>query len=246
MFSAFFLVTGCVAQKSKGWTELSKKEAEKFLTDSYWAKTQTDTDVSELFYSPTKPGTSAAGRSASVAPPSTQQAINNSRSDQGATNQAVSVNYHIKFMSARPVREAVARLAMPEDQTLVTDYINLMQPFVDRDFGIFVVVAVTFDSTDGRYSGPAIQAFGSATAETLKNKTYLERKDGKRIYLMDYRAPQPDGLGAKFVFLRGYEGVSFLSPNSGSVRFYSEVSDKIKLNVTFKVADLMYNGQLEY
>jgi hypothetical protein len=121
-----------------------------------------------------------------------------------------------------------------------------MQPFVERDFGEFVVVAVTFDSTDGRYSGPAIQAFGSATAETLKNKTYLERKDGKRIYLTDYRAPQTDGLGAKFVFLRGFEGVPFLNADSGSVRFYSEVSDKIKLNVTFKVADLIYKGNLEY
>jgi hypothetical protein len=246
ILSAFLLVGDCIAQANRNWVEASRKDAEKMLNDSSWGKTQTDTDVSELFYSPTKPGTSAAGRSATVAPPSAQQEINNNRSDQGATNQAVSVRYHVKFLSAKPVREAIARLDMPDDEASVASYINLMQPFVDRDFGIYVVISVTFDSTDGRYSGPAIQAFGSATAETLRNKTYLERKDGKRVYLTDYRAPQSDGLGAKFVFLRGDEGVSLLNPHSGSVRFYSEVGDKIKLNVTFKVADLMYNGKLEY
>ena len=240
-------VTTCRAQVRTTWPQMTRKNAEKILNDSAWAKTQTDTDTSEMFYSPTKPGTSSIGRSAaSVASPSSQQSINNNRADQGATNEAISVNYHVKFLSAKPVREAISRIAMLESMQPEEQFVELMQPFVDRNFGVFVVVAVTFDSTDGRYSGPAIQAFGSATAETLKNKTYLERKDGKRVYLADYRAPQPDGLGAKFVFLRGYEGVPFLTPDSGSVRFYSEVSDKIRLNVTFKVADLLYNGQLEY
>ncbi|HEY2867407.1 MAG TPA: hypothetical protein VGJ02_09975, partial [Pyrinomonadaceae bacterium] len=202
---------------------------------------------SEMFFSPTRPGTSSIGQSrASRTTPNSQQQINNGRADQGATNEAISVNYRVKFLSARPVREAVSRIAMLESLQPEEQFIELMQPFVDRDFGIFVVVAVTFDSTDGRYSGPAIQAFGSATAETLRNKTYLERKDGKRMYLLDYRPPQPDGLGAKFVFQRGYEGVAFLKQDSGSVRFYSEVNDKIKLNVTFKVADLLYKGNLEY
>jgi len=34
--------------------------------------------------------------------------------------------------------------------------------------------------------------------------------------------------------------------DSGTVRFYSEVSPQIKLNVTFKVSELMYEGKLEY
>jgi len=240
------LAGGAFAQPAT-WTQMSRKAAEKVLNDSPWARTQTDTDTSEMFFSPTRPGTSSIGQArASRSNPNSQQQINNDRADQGATNEAISVNYHVKFLSAKPVREAVSRIAMLESMQPEEQFIELMQPFVDRDFGIFVVVAVSFDSTDGRYSGPAIQAFGTATAETLKNKTYLERKDGKRMYLLDYRAPQPDGLGAKFVFLRGYEGVAFLNPDSGSVRFYSEVSEKIKLNVTFKVADLMYNGKLEY
>src|SRR5256885_9410045 len=37
---------------------------------------------------------------------------------------------------------------------------------------------------------------------SLKNVTYLERKDGKRLFLTDYRPPGSDGLGAKFFFTR--------------------------------------------
>jgi hypothetical protein len=55
---AFILVTlmavAAVAQKKDTpWTEWSKKDAEKVLADSPWAKAQTDTDTSQMFYSPT-------------------------------------------------------------------------------------------------------------------------------------------------------------------------------------------------
>jgi hypothetical protein len=63
---------------------------------------------------------------------------------------------------------------------------------------------------------------------------------------MDYRAPQADGLGAKFVFERAPDGKAFVDENSGNFRFYSEVGDKIKLNVKFAIAELVYNGKLEY
>jgi len=235
------------SQELGSWTALSKKDAEKVLNNSAWGQTQTDTDTSEMFFSPTRPGSSSIGKpETSKNPIGSQQSINNNRADQGATNQAISVNYHIRLLSAKPIREAISRMVMLENAQPAEDLSALMQPFVDRDFGQYIVVSIVFDSTDGRYSGPALQAFGSSTAATLKNKTYLERKDGKRLYLMDYRAPQADGLGAKFVFERSPDGKPFISGDSGNFRFYSEVSDKIKLNVKYNVADLIYNGRLEY
>ena len=121
-----------------------------------------------------------------------------------------------------------------------------MKPLVDRNFGPYVVLTVAFDSNDGRALGPVLQAYSVATADTLKNKTYLERKDGKKLYLMDYRPPQADGLGAKFVFERAPDGKPFITENGGNFRFFSEVSDKIKLNVKYNIPDLVYNGKLEY
>ena len=242
-------VSVCLAQ-DQSWTKWNKAEAEKILNRSAWGQTQTETDTREMVYTPTGPPSPTADpssqRSERIRGATDRQEVNDNRVAQGATNQPVSVNYHIRLLSARPVRQALMRvieLSQKEpDKKLLRD----LQAFVDRDFSDYIVVAVAFDSTDGRYSGPVSQAFTSATPATLKNNTYLERKDGKRLYLMDYRGPINDGLGAKFVFPRFVDEKKFLSEDSGSVRFFSEVGGKIKLNVTFKMSDMMYNGQLEY
>lgn len=247
-FLFIVLLTGIsTAQKSKSWTELSKNDAEKILNESAWGQTQTETDTSEMFFSPTRPGSASVGQSSATRnTASDQQSINNNRADRGAVNQAVSVNYRIRFLSAKPVREAISRMIVLNQEKPNEGLVEQMQTFVDRDFSQYIVVIVTFDSTDARFSGPALQAFGSATADTLRNKTYLERKDGKRLFLMDYRAPISDGLGAKFVFPRMVDGKPFLDETSGNVRFVSDVADKIKLNVKYKISDMIYDGKLEY
>jgi hypothetical protein len=240
------LLSASIAQ-DKPWAQWTKTEAEKILNHSAWGQTQTDTDTSEMMYTPTtQAGMSTSTRSSAMGSQSDRTSVNNSRVAQGATNQAISVNYRIRLLSAKPVRQAFMRvieLAQKNpDQALLED----LRGFVQRDFGKFIVVAVAFDSTDGRYSGPALQAFASAAAGTLKNKTYLERNDGRRVFLMEYHAPINDGLGAKFIFPRMVDERKFVSAESGSFRFYSEVSNQIKLNVTFKLSEMTYDGQLEY
>jgi hypothetical protein len=240
------LLSATIAQE-KPWAQWTKAEAEKILNHSAWGQTQTDTDTSEMMYSPTSQGgTSSSTRSSVMGSQSDRTSVNNNRAAQGANNQAISVNYHVRLLSAKPVRQAFMRMIELAQKTPEQELLDGLRAFVDRDFGNFIVVAVSFDSTDGRYSGPAMQAFASAGAGTLKNKTYLERKDGKRVFLMDYHAPINDGLGAKFIFPRIVDEKKFLNAESGSFRFYSEVSSQLKLNVTFKLSDMMYNGQLEY
>jgi hypothetical protein len=150
------------------------------------------------------------------------------------------------MLSALPVRQAFMRVITLAQKSPDRELVKGLQSFVERDFSEYIVVAVSFDSTDGRFSGPVLQSFSAATLGTLKNKTYLERKDGKRLFLMDYQAPINDGLGAKFIFPRIVAERNFLNADSGSVRFVSEVGTQIKLNVTFKLSDMMYQGQLEY
>jgi hypothetical protein len=58
---ALFVNAG-LSQK-KTWNEWSKDEAEKILNDSPWGQTQTDTDVSEMVYTPTTLGSGSAARS---------------------------------------------------------------------------------------------------------------------------------------------------------------------------------------
>lgn len=229
MLTTILLVSIGVSQQ-KPWAEWTKEEAEKILNHSAWGHTQVETDTSEMVYRPTTQG----------------GGLSSSRVTQGANNQAISVNYHVRLLSAKPIRQAFMRHFELTQKNPNPELLKGLRMFVDRDFSDYIAIAVTYDSTDGRYSGPALQAFASSTAGTLKNKTYLERKDGKRLYLMEYHPPINDGLGAKFVFPRLVDEQKFLTADSGTVRFFSEVSSQIKLNVTFKLAEMMYNGELEY
>ena len=105
---------------------------------------------------------------------------------------------------------------------------------------------MTPDAADRRFLGPIMQEINSATTATLQNSVYLERADGKRVFLTQYLAPISDGLGAKFIFPRLVDGVPFLSTQSGNVRFIAQFGDTFKLNMPFKVADMIFDQRLEY
>mgnify|MGYP003288516668 CR=1 FL=1 len=223
------------AQK-KPWQEWSRKEAETILNDSAWGKTQIETDTSELFFRPQAAPDARSGRS-------NADPLRDERG--GATNQATDIKFRIRFLSARPVRQAFARLIALDQQTEDPKVQKYMNDFVERKFDKWIAVTVGFESRDQRFSGKAIQAFASATTGSLKNNTYLERKDGKRLYVHIYQAPSADGLGAKFIFERIVDERPFLNNESGEVRFVSEIA-KVNLNMRFKVAEMMYDGKLEY
>ena len=246
----FILVTlpiiGNAQKKDYSWMELPRKDAERLLTNSPWSQVQVETDVSEMMYSPTKPGTAAIGQStAARGTTSEQQSINNNRADRGALNEAVGVSYRISFLSSRPVRQALARIILAAEREPTDQLVSQLQAFVERDFSPYIAIAVTVKSDDGRLSGPALQAINSAATGTLKNKAFLERQDGKRLFLQEYRAPIQDNLGAKFIFPRVVDGEPFLNSTSGTVRFYAEFNYSFKRNIRFKVADMIYDQKLE-
>jgi hypothetical protein len=164
----------------------------------------------------------------------------------GQTNQATSVNYRVRILSARPIREAFARHVLFSQKSEDPQLVAQLKSFVDRDFSQYIVVAVTYDTKDPRFANVPNQAFAGAVTANLKTTTYLDRNDGKRLFLADYRPPSADGMGAKFIFLRNVEGKPFVTSENSSVRFYSEIGGKVKLDVRFKISDMQYNGRLEY
>jgi len=228
-----FAVSSANAQKTKPWSEWSKKDAEKILNDSAWGQTQTDTDTSEMTYSPTAVGGSTPS-------------LNNNRTTQGANNQAMFVKYRVRFFSAKPIRQAFARIILLSQEKQNDQLATRLQAFIDSNYDNYIVVSVTVEASDRRFGGPAEQALASATAGTLKNKCYLERKDGKRLFIVEYVPPTADGTGAKFIFARIFEEKPFLNIEDDNVRFYAEFNDKMKLNTRHKVADMMYGEKLEY
>ena len=176
--------TSNAQKKLKPWQEWSKKDAETILNDSSWGKTQVETDVSELFFRPQAAPDARGGRS-------NADPVRDERG--GATNQATDVKYRVRFLSAKPIRQAFARMIALDQATEDAKVKVYMNDFVERKFDKWIAVTVGFESRDQRFSGKAIQAFASATTETLKNNTYLERKDGKRLYLHIYQPPSADG-----------------------------------------------------
>ncbi len=226
LISAALAGTGA-EKKAKPWTEWSQKEAQRILDDSAWGQTQVESDVSEMFFTPT------TGKDIS-------------RAAKGAVNQATSLNLRIRLLSAKPIRQAFARLIELQQKTPNKQLSESLRAFVERNFDQYIVVAVDFDCKDQRYSGQAMQLFNSMTADVLKNNTYVETKKGQRVFLSDYKAPINDGIGAKFIFPRTSSGDPFVTPESGELRFYSELTKSLVLNMKFKVSDLMSDGVLEY
>lgn len=233
--SALAVVAGA-QKKMKPWTEWSEKEAQKMLNDSPWGQTQTDTNTSEMFYSPSAP------RGGSSRPLESSGTGGSDRGSQGALNQATNINYRIRLLTAKPIRQAIARQTQLKNPQLAEQ----LKAFAEQQSDKYIVVAVDYDSPDRRFSGNSMQIFNSANTGVLKNNTYLETKDGKRLFLQEYMAPINDGMGAKFVFARTLDNEPFITPQSGYLRFYAEMDKNIKLNMRFKVAEMMYDGNLEY
>jgi hypothetical protein len=92
----------------------------------------------------------------------------------------------------------------------------------------------------------AMQGFNSAVTATLKNNTFLERKDGQRLFLDEYVPPGRDGFGARFIFRRIVDGHPYIDLDTGEVRFYSEYPNSFKLDMRFKTSSMLYDGKLEY
>jgi hypothetical protein len=227
--------TGASQKEKKPWSEWTQKEAEKILNDSPWSQIQNETDTSEMFYQPT-------------ADPRTNPRTPNpdGRLAQGASNQSSNLKYGVRFFSARPVRQAFVRMMLLKQKDLPPDVIERMNNFAEVTATDSIIVAVTIEGTDKRSLGHVMQLFNSAVIGTLKNTTYLERNDGKRIFIEEYHPPGKDGFGARFIFLRMMNEELFITPEVREVRFVAEVGNEVKLNMKFKVADMMMDGKLEY
>jgi hypothetical protein len=227
------------AQKSKPWTEWSEKDAERILNDSGWGQTQTEGETSSGAAS-----TSAITQTTAAKDRQVRDVDAAGNAESGERKEPTLVHYRVRLLSAKPIRAAFVR--MIELQGAPAEQVAQLRTFVDRDFSDYIVVTITVEGNDRRRMGLAAQQLGTVDEAALKSTTYLERKDGKRVSLSNYRAPIQDSLGAKFVFPRMVEGKPFLEANSGEVRFYTEIGKALKLNRRFKVSDMMYEGKLEY
>jgi len=230
------LASAGFAQKAdKPWTEWSKEEVQKLLESSPWAQVQNDTDVSQQFFSPTSDPRLTTN-------PNSTGSVNLA---QGATNQSINTKFIVRLFSARPIRQALIRQLVlkqkPPDEAFAK-----MRQFAEVKSENSIIVTVTFESADQRYGNKVMQALNSAITSTLKNNTYLQRNDGKQLFLEEYIPPGKDGFGARFIFLRYPDEKPFVDAKTTELRFFTQLSNDMKVDRRFKIADMMYHGELEY
>jgi hypothetical protein len=87
------------------------------------------------------------------------------------------------------VRQAFMRIIQLQRKNLEPDVIARMNSFAELPSNDSIIVAVTIEGTDKRSLGKVMQIVESAATGTLKNTTYLERNDGKRLFLDEYVPP---------------------------------------------------------
>jgi hypothetical protein len=136
-----------------------------------------------------------------------------------------------------------------QKKELAPDMVSRLNTFAETPSENLMVIAVTVENPDANMLGKAMQIFRNSTTTKLKASTYMERSDGKRVYIEQYTPPGGDGFGARFIFPRMLDGKPFLNPELTIVRFVSELSEletTIKLHMTYKVSEMMLDGKLEF
>lgn len=211
-------------KKVKPWKEWSKNDAQKILTDSPWAQRQVDMD----FVEPTP-----------LTRPKDSSIDATLKQNEGMTSS-------IRFFSARPVRQAFVRIMQLQNKDLSPEMVTRLNTFAEAPSENLIVIAVAVENPDANMLGKAMQIYRNATTTKLKSTTYLERSDGKRVFIEEYTPPGKDGFGARFIFPRMLDGKPFLSPEFSIVRFVSELDSTIKLRMDYKVSEMMFDGKLEF
>jgi hypothetical protein len=222
-----------LAQKNKPWTQWAIKDAEKILNNSGWGQTQTKLEAADE--APSWSTDSRAGDGID------------------ALNEDTGVHFYIRFLSAKPVRQAFLRLTELNPTKNLQQQVEKMRQFVDSEYEKTIVIAVDYFGKDVRFTAPVYNAFSTANMAALKDDVYLIPKGGKRVNLVTYEPPVPgEGLGCKLTFPRMVDGQPVITAKTGDVRFYAKFppfgasSYQIILNVRFKVSDFMYEGKLEF
>jgi len=224
-----FSLTTPAQWDKKPHTEWTEKEAIKLLNDSPWGRTLTFTSPMEQFR---RPVTGAQGQTATTnLPPN-----------------ALQLNFRIRFLSAKPIRQALARIIEVKAKGGVTGEVaEQLKQFAAGDVSEVIVVAVTVDSQDtGSNVQQALGLLSQGSTAKFKNNAFLEIKGGKRIFLQEYQPPRPDGFGARFIFQRLVDDKPFIAPESEEIHFFAELSSTYRLDRRYKTKDMMYEGKLEY
>jgi len=145
--------------------------------------------------------------------------------------------YTVRFVSARPVRKAIARWAVLNGRILPSQ----AQAMLTQDpYNGSIVVSVSA-SNDEDWS-----ELNDFSTQSLEEANYLLLKESKRkIFSERYVPPEESGIGeALFYFARADGGVSLITSVEKEVAFSCRLSSRTQFRTEFKLKKMMINGEL--
>ena len=232
-----------ISADKKWWEETpfqewSEKQVQSMLTKSPWTRTYTYSPPS--LGSAARPGGDPAGRSVA------------GRAGRPSNNQErpPSVRFRVHWFSARPTRMALGKRALQLNPNLKMEQITRFATSPSQD----AVVSITIDSNEaGKRHARALGAvFRRLDLAAAIESTQLTTKGGKKIPLADFRPDAQDGTGAKFIFARTLQdGRPILEAGDREARFrfvtkISQGRETLRLDVRFKIKDMIYKREIEY
>ena len=160
--------------------------------------------------------------------------------------------FYIRFLSARPIREAYARVQQIQhgydewssEERQILD--GLTSAGVELDVDDWIVLTVSFRSNDPNEESLVRQFFQSQTSQTLQNKAFLSTGQYSQVRLAAYFPPSEEGVGAKFIFPRRIDGAPVVSEENSQIVFeLLEVPGASpQLRSSFVVRDMVLDGEL--
>jgi hypothetical protein len=158
--------------------------------------------------------------------------------------------FFVRFLSARPVREAYARV-----QQIQAGYDNLdrderrrvdesLASVLRLDSSRWIVLTVSFRSNDSTMELRMKEFFEVETTESMRSKVRLSTGHFPQLELAAYFPPRDEAVGAKFVFPRNVEGTPVVSHDDPYVTFEVDVPGfESDLRATFPVSSMLIKGK---
>lgn len=264
---AIVVAVSAFAQKPlKPWVEWSKKDAEKILDDSPWSQTQMETNTSETSYSPTNLGDTrnretqgSTNQATSVkfrvrlysARPIRQAFVRLIELNQSEVDQTESAK------AATEKRHAWANLSAG-DFIIVTvaaegtdkRYLGRVMQGLNSAVASVLKNSVHLERKDGKrillsdYVPPGKDPFGARFIfpRTIEGQPFLTPDSGSLRFHAEFENKISDSSSDT----AGQTANARQPSRSPSSAIPVGSSFKFKIDMKFKVAELIYNGDLEY
>ncbi len=241
MFVVTFLTLGVVLAgavwEGKPYLEWTQNEAEAILTDSPWSmRHMIRGGKTRLPQQPREGSGTCVETTIGTMQEGAEQAVEQTAASASALKNASRL-YTVRFVSAEPVRKAIARWAILNGRITVEQAQAVLN---QNPYGGCVVISISASSD------PDWSELNNFSIQDLGQDNYLLLKESRRrIYAERYVPPSESNIGeALFYFSRAAQGKDLIILTEKEVSFCCRVSDRTQFRKDFNLKKMMIGGKL--